>query len=486
MLFSLGSLLESDALSGAAANVRISGLASDSRKVRPGDLFFALGGSTADGSKFVPEAIARGAAAVVSQNEFLQDLQVPVIRDGNPRRALALAAARFYGVQPRHCIAVTGTNGKTSVTAFVRQIWQEMGFRAASLGTIGIITPEGESGLRLTTPDPVELHAILARLSEQDRITHLALEASSHGLSQHRIDGIRLEAGAFTNISRDHLDYHPTFDHYLAAKLRLFGELLPVSAPAVVNADAERSDAVTAAARARGLKVFTVGMAGKNLRLASVRRQGFGQQLAIEGASGAHSIRLPLVGDFQASNALVAAGLVIATGGEEHRVVQALGKLKGAKGRLERVGETAAGAPIFVDYAHTPDALASVLKSLRPYVRNRLAVVLGAGGDRDPGKRPQMGEAAARHADVVYVTDDNPRNEDPARIRAAILAAHPDAAEIPDRAEAIRVAVGNLESGDLLLVAGKGHETGQIVGGTVRPFSDHDVVREAINDRHGR
>jgi UDP-N-acetylmuramoyl-L-alanyl-D-glutamate--2,6-diaminopimelate ligase len=372
------------------------------------------------------------------------------------------------------------------VAAFVRQIWQAMGFRAASLGTIGVIGPEGEQYLGLTTPDPVELHAILARLRQEQEVTHLALEASSHGLAQHRIDGVRLAAGAFTNISRDHLDYHPTADSYFAAKMRLFGELLPAGAPAVVNADGPQAEAVAAVARGRGLAVFSVGAAGQNLKLLSARRQGFGQQLEIRGASRVHSLYLPLVGDFQASNALVAAGLVIATGGGEDRIMQALQTLKGAKGRLERVAETDAGAPVFVDYAHTPDALESVLRSLRPYVRHKLAVVFGAGGDRDPGKRPQMGRAAARHADVAYVTDDNPRNEDPARIRAEILAAHPGAAEIADRAQAIREAIGNLEVGDVLLVAGKGHETGQIVRGTVRPFSDHDTVLKAIGDRHGR
>ncbi len=487
MAFSLKSVLESDALSPEMGNIAIGGLACDSRRVRPGDLFFALSGSKADGLRFVPEAIARGAVAVVSAQAAPPGAeQVPFIRDDNPRRTLALVAARFFGIQPDHCIAVTGTNGKTSVTAFVRQIWQAMGLRAASLGTIGVIGPAGESHLALTTPDPVQLHSILAELVREQQVTHLALEASSHGLSQHRIDGVRLEAGAFTNITRDHLDYHPTFEDYFAAKMRLFGELLPRGSPAVVNADDPQAEAVIAVARKSGLRVLSVGAAGKDLKLVSTHRQEFAQRLEVAVARKTHSIRLPLVGDFQASNALVAAGLVMATGGEEGRVLRALQELKGAAGRLERVAETEDGAPVFVDYAHTPDALESVLRSLRPYVKRRLAVVFGAGGDRDPGKRPQMGAAAARGADVAYVTDDNPRSENAACIRAQILAAHPGAAEIADRAEAIREAVRNLEAGDVLLVAGKGHETGQIVGSATRPFSDHDMVRRAIDERHGR
>ncbi len=487
MAFSLKSVLESEALSPEKANVAVTGLACDSRTVKPGDLFFALSGSRADGLRFVPEAIARGAVAVVSEQPAPPGtVQVPFIRDHNPRRTLALAAARFFGIQPDHCVAVTGTNGKTSVTAFVRQIWAAMGLRAASMGTIGVIGPAGESHLSLTTPDPVQLHSMLAQLARGQRVTHLALEASSHGLSQHRIDGVHLEAGAFTNITRDHLDYHPTFDDYLTAKMRLFGELLPPGAPAVVNADEPQAEEAIRIGRRNRLAVFSVGIAGKDLKLVSARRQEFAQQLEVATPSKTHSICLPLVGDFQASNALVAAGLVIATGGEEERVLQVLQTLKGAAGRLERVADTEEGAPIFVDYAHTPDALESVLRSLRPYVKGKLTVVFGAGGDRDPGKRPQMGAAAARWADVAYVTDDNPRSENPAGIRAQILAAHPGAVEIADRAEAIREAVRNLEAGDVLLVAGKGHERGQIVGSTIRPFSDHEMVCKAIDERRGR
>jgi UDP-N-acetylmuramoyl-L-alanyl-D-glutamate--2,6-diaminopimelate ligase len=484
---SLRSLLDGDGLTAGTADIAVTGLASDSRRVKAGDLFFALSGARADGAKFVPEAIAKGASAVVVERGMAADgWQVPVIGADNPRRALAIAAARFHGRQPRHCVAVTGTNGKTSVASFVRQIWQSMGLSAASLGTIGVVGPNGEESLGLTTPDPVELHAILARLAGEQAVSHLALEASSHGLAQHRLDGVHIEAGAFTNISRDHLDFHPTFEDYFAAKMRLFAELLPAGAPAVVNADADRAQEVAAIARRRGLKPFLVGRSGGPLKLRSVGRRGLGQRLDIDAAGTTHSILLPLVGDFQAANALVAAGLVIATGGGEEPTLQALERLQGAKGRLERIGETDAGAVVFIDYAHTPDALQSVLQSLRPYVRGKLSVVFGAGGDRDPGKRPQMGRAAAKYADVAYVTDDNPRNEEPALIRAAILAGHPGATEIADRAEAIRAAVEGLEAGDVLLVAGKGHETGQIVKGMVRPFSDHEVVRKAIEEGRGR
>jgi UDP-N-acetylmuramoyl-L-alanyl-D-glutamate--2,6-diaminopimelate ligase len=484
---SLKSLLDSDGLTAAIADITVTGLASDSRRVKPGDLFFALSGARADGAKFVPEAIAKGARAVVVEPGMAPEgWHVPIIGTGNPRRALAIAAARFHGRQPRHCVAVTGTNGKTSVAAFVRQIWQSMGLRAASLGTIGVIGPVGEESLGLTTPDPVELHAILARLAGEQAVSHLAFEASSHGLAQHRLDGVHIEAGAFTNISRDHLDYHPTFESYFAAKMRLFAELLPPGAPAIINADTPRAEEVAEVARRHGLKLFLVGRSGRQFKLRSTRRAGFGQRLEIEATDGTHSVLLPLVGDFQAANALVAAGLVIATGGGEEPTLRALEHLKGARGRLEMVGETAAGAVVFIDYAHTPDALQSVLESLRPYVRRKLAVVFGAGGDRDPGKRPQMGSAAAKYADLAYVTDDNPRSEDAAHIRAAILAGHPVAIEIADREQAIRVAVDGLEAGDVLLVAGKGHETGQIVKGVVRPFSDHDVVRKAIEDRRGR
>jgi UDP-N-acetylmuramoyl-L-alanyl-D-glutamate--2,6-diaminopimelate ligase len=469
------------ALSEEAGRLAISGLTADSRRVKPGDLFFALPGTQADGVKYIGEAVAKGAKAVVAEPR-VGSVDVALIHDENPRRRLALAAARFYGLQPELCVAVTGTNGKTSVAAFVRQMWQDMGFRSASLGTIGIVGPMGEEYLSHTTPDPVELHAILARLKGHDHVTHLALEASSHGLAQYRLDGLKLAAGAFTNITRDHLDYHPTFESYFMAKLRLFTELLPKGAPAVIHADTPYSEQVIERAKAAGLAVYTVGERGRHLTLLERRQQGFGQLLKIQGAGGRHSVSLPLAGDFQAHNALVAAGLVIATGGREDRTMSALESLKGAKGRLERVSTTRWGAPVFVDYAHTPDALETVLKALRPYARERLIVVFGCGGDRDRGKRPQMGAVVRRLADVGYVTDDNPRSEDPAAIRREVLAAYPEAIEIAGREQAIQAAVGSLREGDLLLVAGKGHEIGQIIGSEVKPFSDHAVVAAAVRD----
>jgi UDP-N-acetylmuramoyl-L-alanyl-D-glutamate--2,6-diaminopimelate ligase len=483
MPMKLGALLGPDVqLSEETAAIEITGLTADSRAVKPGNVFFALAGTRADGARFISEAIAKGARAVVAEPRAGRAEAAVVVHDSNPRKRLALAAARYYPQQPDLCVAVTGTNGKTSVASFVRQIWQGMGFRAASLGTIGVVAPGGEQYLTHTTPDPVELHAILARLKSQDKVSHLALEASSHGLAQHRLDGMKFAAGAFTNISRDHLDYHSTFEDYFSAKMRLFGELLPGGAPAVVHADAQQAHEVVAIARKRGLIPYLVGERGEDLKLLSRRQEGFGQALQIQGRHARHSVFLPLAGDFQAFNALVAAGLVIATGAPENVALQALESLKGAKGRLERVATAASGAPVFVDYAHTPDALETVIKALRPYVEGRLVVVFGCGGDRDKGKRPQMGAVVGQLADAGYVTDDNPRTEDPAVIRAEIKAGFPAGIEIGNREEAIRTAVRALKEGDLLLVAGKGHETGQTIGTEVRPFSDHDVVKEAVQD----
>jgi UDP-N-acetylmuramoyl-L-alanyl-D-glutamate--2,6-diaminopimelate ligase len=468
-------------LSEKASALPITGITADSRKVKPGDLFFAISGTRVHGARFIADAVNKGAVAVVSEQPV--DLAGTVlVQDSNPRKLLALAAAKFYGRQPDMCVAITGTNGKTSVTAFVRQIWQSMGLRAASLGTIGIVSPRGEEYLSHTTPDPVDLHAILARLKEEDRVTHLALEASSHGLAQYRLDGVKLAAGAFTNITRDHLDYHASFEGYFAAKMRLFNELLPMGAPAVIHVDSSHGQEVLAAAKQRGLTPYTVGERGLDLKLLSRQQEGFGQILQVEAHDMRHSLHLPLAGDFQAFNALVAAGVVIATGGKAELTLQALERLKGARGRLEKVATTASGAPVFVDYAHTPDALETVLKTLRPYARKRLIVVFGCGGDRDKGKRPQMGAVAQRLADIGYVTDDNPRSEDPARIRAEIIAAFPQAIEIGGREEAIATAIGRLKEGDLLLVAGKGHETGQTIGTEVKPFSDHEVVKAAVRD----
>ena len=463
----------------AAASVSVTGLAVDSRAVKPGDMFFALAGSKTDGSKFIAQAVSKGAVAIVS--DHAAQLAVPMIVVPNPRRALALAAARFYRRQPSTIAAVTGTSGKTSVAAFVRQIWQRLGHQAASIGTIGLVAPSRTIYGSLTTPDPIALHRSLDELAGEG-VTHLALEASSHGLDQFRLDGVRVAAGGFTNLSRDHMDYHPTVEHYLGAKLRLFSDLVIDGGAAVVAADHEYSETVCAAARKRGLRLITVGRAGESIRLADARVDGFAQILTLAHAGKEHRVHLPLVGDFQIENALVAAGLAIATGGAADAVFAALEDLEGAKGRLELVGERN-GAPVFVDYAHKPDALAKALAALRPYATRKLVVVFGAGGDRDAGKRPLMGEIAAQGADHVIVTDDNPRSENPAAIRAAIVAAAKDAHEIGDRAEAIRVAIDGLQAGDALLIAGKGHETGQIVGDKVLPFSDHDAARAALSSR---
>jgi UDP-N-acetylmuramoyl-L-alanyl-D-glutamate--2,6-diaminopimelate ligase len=471
-------LLGPDAAAPAAAGaLAVAGLTADSREVKPGFVFAAMPGTKADGTAFVPQAAAKGAVAIVSQAPVTAS--IPVIRTGNVRQLFARMAARFYGAQPDVVAAVTGTNGKTSVASFVRQIWETMGFRAASIGTIGITGPSGSRYLQHTTPDPVTLHAALAELAE-DGVKHLALEASSHGLAQYRLDGVRIAAGAFTNITRDHLDYHASFEDYFAAKMRLFGELLAPGAPAVINADSPQASTVADIARARGLDIFSVGKTGEAIRLRAQRRDGFGQHLDIDCRGSVQRIYLPLVGDFQASNALVAAGLVVALGGEPYMTFHALESIKGAKGRLDLAATSASGAPVFIDYAHTPDALENAITALRPYATGRLVVVFGCGGDRDKGKRPQMGAVAARLADVAYVTDDNPRTEDAAAIRAEIMAACPGGIEIGDRALAIATAVNELKAGDILLIAGKGHESGQIVGKSVLPFSDHDAARAAV------
>lgn len=457
----------------------IARITADSRTAAPGALFVALAGTKADGAKFIADAVAKGAIAVIAgETADVPDVAVPVLRAREPRRALALMAARFYGAQPETAVAVTGTSGKTSVAEFTRQLFAAAGRRAASLGTIGVVKPYGAVYGSLTTPDPVTLHETLAALAAEG-ITHLAFEASSHGLDQYRLDGVRIAAAAFTNLGRDHLDYHPTTDAYLAAKLRLFDELLPPGAPAVVNVDGPRAADVIAVAGRRGLPVISVGAAGETVRLAHLARDGFAQALSIVHAGRTYDVRLPLIGTYQAANALVAVGLALAVGEDPTVVIPALARVSGVKGRLEIIGERNGGLAV-VDYAHKPEALEAALDGVRPFATGRLICVFGCGGDRDRGKRPIMGAIAAARADVVIVTDDNPRTEDPAAIRAEILAAAPGAVEIGDRGEAIRAAVGRMQPGDVVLVAGKGHETGQIVGQTVRPFSDHDCLREAL------
>jgi UDP-N-acetylmuramoyl-L-alanyl-D-glutamate--2,6-diaminopimelate ligase len=464
------------------SDTEIAGLSSDSRAIRPGMLFFALAGAKADGANFAADAASRGAIAVVAAKGRTNGaLSVPVIEVDDPRRALALAAAKFYGAQPQTMVAVTGTSGKTSVAAFTRQIWEHAGFAAASIGTTGVVAPGRNEYGSLTTPDPVALHKLLAELAGEG-VSHAAMEASSHGLDQHRLDGVRLAAAAFTNLGRDHMDYHPTVEDYHAAKLRLFRGLLPQGAPAVIFADDPWSQATIDAASAAGNHVLTVGRKGDFLKLNRVEHERAKQRAEIVHDGDIYEIDLPLAGDFQIGNALVSAGLAISTGTSAPAAMAALEKLKGAPGRLDLVGATAAGAPVYVDYAHKPDALENVLASVRPFTTGRVIVVFGCGGDRDRGKRPIMGEIATRLADVTIVTDDNPRTEVPAEIRAAIMAAAPGAIEIGDRRKAIHEAVAMLRAGDTLIVAGKGHEEGQTVGAETLPFSDHDEVRMALKE----
>lgn len=480
--FDLRDLLGADSAH-PPAGVMVSGISSDSRKVRKGDLFFALLGNRANGRAFILDAANRGAVAIAGEGVAPEDLapEIPFASVRDARHALAYAAARFYSHQPKTIVAVTGTNGKTSVASFVRQIWTALGEAAASVGTIGVTAPKTEIKGSLTTPDPIALHSLLSKLCDEG-VTHLAMEASSHGLEQRRLDGVRLDAAAFTNLTRDHLDYHHTMEAYLAAKLRLFGTLLPEGAGAVADADQPPAEPVARIAKERKLKFFSVGREGRDLKLMYAKRDGFAQTLTIGADGKRFEARLPLVGDFQIANALVAAGLAIVTGAKTDAVLNALSKLKGASGRLELIGEKS-GAPVFVDYAHTPDAMENALEALRPYVSGKLVVVFGAGGDRDPGKRVLMGAAALEHADRIYVTDDNPRSEDPALIRQTILQAVPGAIEIGDRAEAIQSAIADLKSGDVLLIAGKGHETGQIVGDRTLSFSDQAEARKALGIR---
>ncbi|TPK79946.1 UDP-N-acetylmuramoyl-L-alanyl-D-glutamate--2,6-diaminopimelate ligase [Mesorhizobium sp. B2-4-17] len=466
-----------------SADLEVTGISSDSRQVKPGVVFFALAGTKADGAAYAADAARRGALAIVtSKGSSVAGLPVPVLVVDDPRLALALSASNYFGKQPQTMVAVTGTSGKTSVAAFTRQIWEQAGYAAASIGTTGVVAPGRNEYGSLTTPDPVALHQLLRELADAG-VTHASMEASSHGLDQRRLDGVKLAAGGFTNLGRDHMDYHPTVEDYHRAKLRLFDTLLPKGAPAVIFADDPWSAPTIQAARAAGLQVLTVGRHGDFLKLKRVEHERHRQRAEVEADGVIHEIDLPLAGDFQIANALVSAGLAISTGTPIAKALMALEKLKGAPGRLDLVGTTASGAPVYVDYAHKPDALENVLASVRPFTTGRVMVVFGCGGDRDRGKRPIMGEIATRLADVVIVTDDNPRSEVPETIRAAILAAAPGAIEIGDRRQAIHEAVGMLHAGDTLIVAGKGHEEGQTIGSETLHFSDHEEVRAALRER---
>lgn len=460
----------------------IEGVTADSRRVRPGFLFAALAGSKLDGKAFVAQALAGGAAAVIA-GEDMPGLEAPVVRCRDPRRAYALAAAAFHGRRPETCVAVTGTNGKTSVAVFCRQIFAACGRSSASMGTLGVrageeqITPPG-----LTTPDAADVAEILAGLAERG-VTHLALEASSHGIEQRRLDGVKLKAAGFINLTQDHLDYHGSMEAYRAAKLRLFEALLPPGGTAVLNADSDAFSAFCAAAVLNGQTVISVGSMGEGLTLTSRRLLPRGQMLEVNAWGRPFEFRLPLAGAFQASNALVAAGLCMAAGETPEEVFAALEHIEGAPGRLQHVGASPDGGEAYVDYAHTPDGLRAVLTALRPHARGRLIVVFGAGGDRDRTKRPLMGAIAGELADVAIVTDDNPRSEPPELIRADIMGGSRGLREAPGRRAAIQAAVGLLRSGDILVVAGKGHEQGQIIAGVTYPFDDVEEVREALG--HG-
>ena len=458
----------------------ITGLTADSRAVAPGFLFAAMPGVLADGARFISDALTKGAAAILiaGDGQVPSACPVPILRSPNPRRALALIASRFYGPGPDTIVAVTGTSGKTSVAEFTRQIFAHAGHQAASLGTIGVVKPSGATYGSLTTPDPITLARTLAEL-RADGVTHLAMEASSHGLDQHRLDGVKLTAAAFTNLGRDHMDYHPAIEHYFNAKMRLFRELLPPGATAVINMDGAFATEARAAAEARGLIVVLVGTHGRDISVSDIRREGFKQHMRVRVPLGHADIVLPLIGAYQIENALTAAGLAVAAGVAPIDAASALAHLKGVPGRLDIVGEIN-GALAVVDYAHKPEALTAALDSVRPFATGKLICVFGCGGDRDRGKRPLMGAISTSKADVTIITDDNPRSENPAAIRAEILGGAKGAREIGDRALAIQTAVAMMQPGDVVLVAGKGHETGQIAGDTVLPFSDHDVLAAAL------
>jgi UDP-N-acetylmuramoyl-L-alanyl-D-glutamate--2,6-diaminopimelate ligase len=465
--------------------IEITGITADSRAVRPGFIFAALPGGKVSGVDFIPEAKRRGAAGVIAPVGTRLETDLPVIEDPLPRKLFAQMAAAFYGVQPEIVVAVTGTSGKSSTVSFARQLWASLGQSAASLGTLGIESDPITRYGTLTTADPVELHADLAALAHAG-VSRAAMEASSHGLDQYRLDGVRVRAAGFTSFGRDHLDYHATTDSYLAAKIRLFAEVLQPGGVAVLNADIPEYTLLRPAAEGAGHPVLSYGWQGRDLKIIRRTPTPAGQSVTLNLFGVEFAIDFPLAGEFQLMNALCALGLVITSetadlaAVEPARFVAALEKLTGVRGRLERVATLPSGASVYVDYAHKPDALVAVLEALRPHTTGRLAIAFGCGGDRDPGKRPIMGEIATRLADRVIVTDDNPRTEDAATIRAAVMAGAHGAVEIGDRAEAIAAGIRELKAGDIFVVAGKGHEQGQIVGKTVRPFDDANVVRTAV------
>ena len=463
-------------LIGTEDEAQVTGFAIDHRKVAPGTIFGAFAGSRFNGEDYIADAVKAGAIAVVAR-PCAKVEGAAHVRADEPRQAFASLAARFFAPFPGTVVAVTGTNGKTSNVEMTRQLWRMAGHVSASIGTLGVTTADDQVTTGLTTPDIVTFLSNLAGLKRMG-VTHAAFEASSHGLSQYRTEGLPVAAGAFTNFSRDHLDYHGTMEAYFEAKMRLFRDVLQPGAGAVVWTDDPKSGEVEAIARARGLNVLTVGARGDALKLLSREPTQLGQLLTIEAAGETHKVMLPLIGAYQAANVLTAAGLVIATGGTVKQTIQHLARLQPVRGRLERAVITKSGAPVYVDYAHTADALEAAIAALRPHTKGRLITIFGAGGDRDAGKRPEMGEAAARMSDLVIVTDDNPRSEDPAAIRQAVLAGAPGAREISGRREAIAAGIAEAGADDIVLLAGKGHEQGQIVGDKILPFDDVTVARD--------
>ena len=472
---------------GASGDAAVTGFAIDNRKVAPGNVFGAFQGAEVNGEDFIPAAVAAGAIAVVARPEARVEGALH-IADPLPRRAFARLAAKFFTPVPANVVAVTGTNGKTSTVEMTRQIWRMCGHSAASIGTLGVTTPDESVSTGLTTPDIVTFLSNMTGLSREG-VTHVAYEASSHGLSQYRNEGLPVMAGAFANLSRDHLDYHPDMEDYFAAKMRLFTEVVDDGGTAVIWADDEWSARAAEVATTRGLKPFTVGEGGKAIRLISRKPGALGQETKIVCEGQAYAIRLPLIGSYQVANALVAAGLAIASGCASAQVFDAVSRLQPVRGRLERAAITQAGAPVYIDYAHTPDALEAAIAALRPHVSGRLITVFGAGGDRDKGKRAPMGEVAVQGSELVFVTDDNPRGEDPASIRAEVMRGAAGAQEIGDRRQAIAAAIAAAGSTDIVLVAGKGHEQGQIIGAganrRVLPFDDVTVARECAAELSG-
>ncbi|MCK0068666.1 UDP-N-acetylmuramoyl-L-alanyl-D-glutamate--2,6-diaminopimelate ligase [Kordiimonas laminariae] len=479
MTYKLAELLGGNGVKG---DTIVSGLTVDSRAVKPGNMFVALPGSHTDGRKFIEDAIRSGATSILSTPDAVVPDHVAFVEDKNPRKRYAELAARFCGTQPEVQVAITGTNGKTSVADFVRQLWQLNGVEAASIGTLGVKSGQLQIDGGLTTPDPVDLYGAMAQLAEKG-VQHVAVEASSHGLDQNRLDGLNLSAAGFTNLTRDHLDYHQTEFGYFYAKARMFAELLMPGDGAVINVDDHWGATLDDVAWARNLSRITVGKReGASIHLVEQRVVADGQVIEFTIDGGRYEVKLPLIGGFQAHNVLMALGLVHACGGKVSASVDAMERLNGVPGRMELIGLTSKGGAVFVDYAHTPDGLRTVLKAARAHRPNKLHVVFGCGGDRDAGKRPQMGEIASKLADTVYVTDDNPRSEEASVIREQIMIAAQGAMEVGDRAEAIAKAIENMGSGDMLIVAGKGHETGQIVGNEILPFSDVDAVKAVLGE----